>query len=66
MKNGNAILFVSFHMKLRVYFKTSRERSTMMKNRNVILVSFEIERIYFTVKILLHQFFSVSYTPLNL
>ena len=66
MKNGNAILFVSFHMKLRVYFKTSRERSTMMKNRNVILVSFEIERIYFTVKILFHEFFSVLYTPLNL
>lgn len=48
MKNGNAILFVSFHMKLRVYFKTSRERSTMMKNRNAVLfVSFEIQREYF-------------------
>ena len=38
----------------------------MMKNGNVILISFEIERIYFTVKILFHEFFSVSYTPLNL
>ena len=37
-----------------------------MKNGNVILVSFEIERIYFIVKILFYEFFSVLYTPLNL
>jgi len=59
MKNGNAILFVSFEIE-RVYFKTSRERNAMMKNGNVILVSFEIERIYFTVKILFHEFISVN------